>query len=137
MITPSEILDPRVYTELDPETIAHYMVANEWKCIHEEDGRFLGMRWFYHPRSPRWLNRELVTNRTIPFAVSHLRATSTPDNCDDIGTLIRVGARRFRDYPQLNRHTLLDLEAHENRWIGQIITDVHALKSALRPRPPA
>ena len=127
MISPSELRQPRVYTELDPEAIAHYLVANGWRCIYEEDGRFLGMRWFRHPLSPRWADRELVTNRTLPFALCDLRDDNTLCDVNDIGTLIRVGAKRFRDYPQLNRQTLLDLEAHENRWIGHIIADVQAM----------
>jgi hypothetical protein len=136
MITPSEIHQPRVYTELDPEAIAHYLVANGWKCIYEEDGRFLGMRWFHHLLSPRWPDRELVTNRTLPFALSCRRDDNAPREFDDIGTLIRVGAKRLRDYPQLNRQTLLDLEAHENRWIGHIITDIQAMDAALRAPSP-
>ncbi len=136
MITPSEIHRPGVYTELDPEAIAHYLEAKGWKCIYEEDGRFLGMRWFQHPLTPRWPDRELVTNRTLPFALSHLRNENARRNGHETGTLIRVGAKRFRDYPQLNRQTLLDLEAHENRWIGHIIADVQAMDDALRAPSP-
>jgi len=94
MISPSELHQPRVYTELDPEAIAHHLVANGWRCIYEEDGRFLGMRWFSHPHSPRWPERELVTNRMLPFALSR-RDDNTLREVDDIGTLIRVGAKRF------------------------------------------
>lgn len=136
MITPSEIHQPRIYTEIDPETIAHYLVANGWKCIYEEDGRFLGMRWFHHPLPPRWPGRELVTNRTLPFALSHPHNDHQLRDFDGTGTLIRVGAKRFDHYPQLNRQTLLDLEVHQNRWIGHIITDIQAMDAALRPPSP-
>ena len=131
MIAPSEIFQPQMYADLDPEAIARYLVAKGWKCIHEEDGKFLGIRWFRHPQPPLWRNRELITNRTIPFALSHLFDTSALETLIGGGTILRVGAKRFRDYPQMNRHVLLDIEAHENRWIGFIISDILELEAAL------
>ncbi len=131
MIAPSEILRPQIYAELDPEAIARYLVANGWRCVHEEDGKFVGIRWFRHPLPPRWPNRELVTNRNIPFALSYLLGTNALEAIVDGGTILRVGAKRFRDYPQMNRHVLLDLEVHENRWIGFIISDIQALAATL------
>lgn len=133
MIAPSEIHQPQLYADLDPETIARYLAGSGWTCIHEEDGKFLGIRWFRHPLPPRWRNRELVTNRTIPFALSHLFDTNPLETIVAGGTILRVGAKRFRDYPQMNRHVLLDIEAHENRWIGLIISDILALQAALYP----
>ncbi len=124
MLAPSEILQPKVYGELDPEAIARYLVANSWRCIHEEDGRFLGMRWFYHALPPQWAERELITNRRIPLVLKE-RAAHTR------GTLLSVGASRHREFPQMNRHTLLDLEIHQNRWIGFIIADIQAMEAAL------
>jgi hypothetical protein len=134
MIAPSEIFQPQIYADLDPEAIAHYLVANGWKCIHEEDGKFLGIRWFRHPHPPLWRNRELITNRTIPFALSHLFDSGALETLIGGGTIVRVGAKRFRDYPQMNRHVLLDIEAHENRWIGFIISDIVELAAALSAR---
>jgi hypothetical protein len=131
MIAPSDVFRPQIYADLDPEAIAHYLVANGWKCIHEEDGKFLGIRWFRHPQPQRWPNRELITNRTIPFALAHLFDTSALETLIDGGTILRVGAKRFRDYPLMNRHVLLDIEAHENRWIGCIISDIHHLEAVL------
>jgi hypothetical protein len=32
----------------------------------------------------------------------------------------------------MNRHVLLDLEVHQNRWIGFIIADIQAMEAALR-----
>jgi hypothetical protein len=134
MIAPSDIFLPQIYADLDPEAIARYLVANGWKCIHEEDGKFLGIRWFRHPQPPCWRNRELITNRRIPFALSHLFDASALEMLVGGGTILRVGAKRFRDYPQMNRHVLLDIEAHENRWIGFIISDIHELEAALSAR---
>jgi len=131
MIAPSDIFQPRMYADLDPEAIARYLVAKGWTYIHEEDGKFLGIRWFRHPQPPLWGNRELITNRTIPFALSHLFDTNALETLIGGGTILRVGAKRFRDYPQMNRHVLLDIEAHENRWIGFIISDILEFEAAL------
>jgi hypothetical protein len=131
MIAPSEILAPQIYLELDPEAIARYLLANGWRCIHEEDGKFIGIRWFRHPLPPRWRNRELVTNRTIPLTLSHQQGINGLEAIVDGGTILRVGAKRYRDYPQMNRQVLLDVEAHENRWIGFIISDIQQLEAAV------
>jgi hypothetical protein len=132
MLAPSEILQPRIYAELDPEAIARYLAAKGWRCVYEEDGRFIGIRWFRHPLPPQWPNRELVTNRTIPFALSHMQGTDALETIVGGGTIVRVGAKRYRDYPQMNRHVLLDIEVHENRWIGFIICEILAMEESLR-----
>ena len=127
MITPSEVHHPRTYADIDPEAIANYMMANGWRLIHEEDGKNVGIRWFRHKLAPRWSNRELATNKMMPFALSHLLGATEPGTIVGGGTVLRVGAKRYRDYPQKNADVLDDLELHENRWIGFIIEDIQKL----------
>jgi len=124
MITPRDICQPTTYAAIDPEAIAKYMVASGWRLIHEEDGQNIGIRWFRYALAPRWPNKELATNKNLPYALSRLHNAEQPGSIIGGGTVLRVGAKRHREYPKMNADILDDLELHENRWIGFIIEDI-------------
>ncbi len=137
MLTPSEVAAAQTYARIDPDAIANYLVAHEWRFVHEEDGNRIGIRWFRHACAPRWGNVELITNRSIPFALSHVRGAGPVGTIVGGGTLLRVGAKRYPDYAQMNADVLSDLEVHEDRWIGLIIADIVRDQRPPDVRPPS